>query len=280
MILVTGATGTIGGYLVDRLCRAGAPVRALVRSPERADVLNGYDCHTAIGRFEDPDSLDAALEGVDRVFLASPAGPEQARLEGQVVEAVRRAGGPHVVKLAALGVDDPASPVRILQQHREVVSALEGVPHTVLAPNGFFQNLLASAASVQQGVLPAAAGDAAVSLVDGRDVAAVAAHVLTTDGHEGATYTVTGPVAVTGAEVAAALSELLGREVTARDVGPDDLRGAMQGADPWLVEGLVELNQAYRAGAGAVVTDEVRKATGEPARPVEAFLRDHLAAFR
>ena len=280
MILVTGATGTVGGYLIQALGKQGAPVRALVRSPEKADILRGYNCQVAVGRFEDADSLDAALRGVDRVFLICPLSERLAALEGAVIDAVRRRGAAHVVKLAAAGVTQTTSSVRLLQPHRQVVGMLADVPHTVLAPNGFFQNLLGSAASVQEhGVLPSLAGDAAMSFVDARDVAAVAAHVLTSDGHEGATYTLTGPHAVTYGDIAARLSALIGREVTATDVSPEEFRSSKQGWDPWLVEGLLELNAVYLSGAAAEVTDEVQKATGSPGRTVMEFLADHLSPF-
>ncbi len=106
MILVTGATGTIGGHLVARLCEQGVRTRALVRSPEKADALRGFGCETSLGSFEDPASLEKALNGVTRVFLASPSSPQQVDLERNLVEAARRRrGAVHVVKLAAAGVD-------------------------------------------------------------------------------------------------------------------------------------------------------------------------------
>src|SRR5689334_14358501 len=110
MILVTGATGTIGGDLLVRLCSAGAPVRALVRSPERGDDLRGYDCELAVGRYDDRAALDAALRGVDRVFLVSRAGERQVEEESAVIDAVGRAGGAHVVKVGAIGCADPDQP--------------------------------------------------------------------------------------------------------------------------------------------------------------------------
>jgi uncharacterized protein YbjT (DUF2867 family) len=281
MILVTGATGTVGGHLVRALCREGAPVRALVSTPERADVLRGYDCHTAVGRFEDPASLDRALAGVDRVFLVSPDSARTAEVEGAVLEAVRRAGGPHVVKLAAAGVEQPDPGVRFLRQHQQVVQQLEGLPHTVLAPNGFLQNLVGAGAAVQErDELPSLAGEAAMSFIDARDVAAVAAHVLTSDGHDGATYTLTGPQALTYGEIASALSARLGRQVRVVDLTADEFRARAEGRDPWVVEGLIEQGAVYRGGGAATVTDEVHRATGSPGRTLDDFLDDHLSAFR
>ena len=286
VILVTGPTGNVGGALVSRLSTAGAPVRALVRSTVRGDDLRGYDVELAIGTYEDQDSLRAALQGVERVFLLTPASEQMAAQEKALLKAaVEVAPGAHVVKLAAAGVDVPGdSPVRFLRSHQEVVRALadSGLPHTVLAPGSFMQNLLSQAASVQaEGVLRGTAGDGAISHVDVRDVAAVAAHVLTSDGHEGATYTITGPEALTYPQVAEALGRVLDREVRYEDVTPEQSHASMlgSGVPEWLAEGLLELGQVARSGAAAGVTDEVEKATGTPARPLEDFLREHRAAF-
>ncbi len=284
MILVTGATGNIGGYLVRELCGAGAPTRALVRSPERADDLRGLDCEVAVGTFEDAASLKAALTGVDRVFLVSSGTEGLAEREGALVDAL--APGVGVVKLAAAGVDQPGpTSVRFLADHRAVLARLADadVPTTVLAPSSFMQNLLRQAAGVTgEGVIRASVGDSAVSHVDARDIAAVAAHVLTSDGHEGATYTVTGPEALTYGQVAERMSAVLGREVRHVDVPGDQMRAGMlaMGMPEWTVSGLAELDTVYRSGAGAVVTDEVTKATGRPARSLEDFLGAHRAAFR
>ncbi|MCW2777367.1 MAG: hypothetical protein JWN17_1092 [Frankiales bacterium] len=286
MILVTGATGNVGGALVARLSSAGAPVRALVRSRERGDDLRGFDVDLAIGTYDDAASLRAAVEGVDRVFLLSPGSPAMAEQELAVVAAVQeRAPQAHVVKLAAAGVDAPGeTSVRFLQQHRRVVQGLSdsGLATTVLAPGSFMQNLLGQAGSVQeQGVLRAAVGDGAVSHVDVRDVAAVAAHVLTSEGHEGATYTITGPEALTYAQVAETLSRVLDREVRFEDVEPGQYRtGLVQAGVPeWTADALLELGEVYRSGGAARVTDEVQKATGSPARTLEQFLTEHRQVF-
>lgn len=285
MILVTGATGTVGGYLVQQLCGQSHPVRALVRSQEKADSLRGYDCETAIGSYEDAPSLHRALEGVDRLFLLSAGGEQMAEQELVMVRAVQRAHAQvRVVKLAAAGVDGPGDS-RFLRAHSTAIQALKeaGIATTVLAPSSFMQNFLMWAGSVQeQGSFFLPAGDAAISHVDARDVAAVAAHVLTSEGHEGATYTVTGPEAVTYQQVAQTLSSLLDKPVQYVDVPPAAAREAMTGGavPEWVADGLLELFEIYRSGAAAGVTDEVHKATGRPARSVADFLHDHLSAYR
>lgn len=284
MILLTGATGNVGSHLLSELSRGGHPVRALVRSAEKADTLRGYDCETAIGDFDDPASLHRACAGVDRVFLLSPAGERMAEQEKAVVEAAAAAHGQvRVVKLAAAGYHQGRTALG--EQHAAVVEHLRasGLPHTVLAPSVFMQNTLAWAGSISEtGQFATPAGDGAVSHVDSRDVAAVAAHVLTTDGHEGASYTVTGPEALTYTQVAERFSSALDKPVRYQDVPPAAAREAMvaAGMSPWLADSLVELTTVYRSGGAAVTTDEVQKATGRPARSFEDFLRDHRAAFQ
>lgn len=282
MILVTGATGNVGSELTARLCAGGTPTRALVRTPEAADLLRGYDCEIAVGDFADAAALDRALEGVAALYLLTPASERQVDQERAVIDAAVRAGGVRVVKHAVLGYDGGIG--RFGDNHAHSIEALRasGLPHSVLAPNSFMQNLLTSAAPVQeQSILPVAGGDAAVSHVDARDVAAVAAHVLTTEGHEGATYEITGPEALTYAEVAGQLSELLGREIRYLDVPPEQAQQGMlaAGLPGWSAGAIDELTAAYREGKGAKVTGEVEKATGAPARPLRDFLAHHHAAF-
>ncbi len=282
MILVTGATGNVGGALIAQLCMAGTPARGLVRNPEKADDLRGYDCEVAIGDYGDPSSLDEAMRGVQSIFLLTPAGPSQVDQERAVIDAGVRAGAARVVKQAVMGID--AGIGRFGNSHAASMEHLRasGLAHTILAPNALMQNLLGNAALVQeQGILPLAGGDAAVSHVDARDVAAVAAHVLTSDGHDGATYEITGPEALTYAEVAARFSELLGREIRYLDAPPEPARQAMleAGMPAWLAGAFDELMAAYREGKGAKVTDEVEKATGRPARSLAEFLAHHRAAF-
>lgn len=281
MILVTGATGNVGGELIARLCEAGVPTRALVRTPEKADALRGYDCEVAVGDYSDRDSLTDALRGVETVFLVTPDGPGQVRQERSVIDAVVRAGGARIIKQAVMG---PAAVGRMGDNHAGALDYLRssGLPHTVLAPNSFMQNLLRSAALVQeQNKLAVPAGNGALSCVDARDVAAVAAHVVTTEGHEGATYEITGPEALTFGEMAVRMSRVLGRDISYVDVAPHEFRATIvdSGMSEWLADALGDLMSAIRAGKAAAVTDEVKKATGRPARPIEDFLATHRMAF-
>lgn len=284
MIVVFGSTGTIGGQVLRHLREQGADVRAAVRSEAKAGPLRAQGVSTVLADLAEPGTLPAALEGADRVFLASPGAPQQVTLESALVDAVARTGA-HLVKLAALGYDaGPADQaIALAANHARVVehATTSSVPLTVVAPSGFTSNLLASAATIQQGALYASAGDGSIAWVDPSDVGAVAAHVLTSDGHEGASYDVTGPEAIDHDELASRISTALGREVRYVDVPPEQFAGSLRsaGLPGWLADALNELNQVYRRHEAEVVTDEVRKATGRPARGVDDWLPDNAAAL-
>jgi uncharacterized protein YbjT (DUF2867 family) len=193
------------------------------------------------------------------------------------------AGVRHLVKLSQLAADE-ASPVRFLRYHAAVERRIRalGIGATFLRPNLYFQGLLALAGPIrEQSQFFAPIGDARVSAVDVRDIAAVAAAALTEPGHEGATYTITGPAAVTHAEIADAIGAGIGREVTFVDVPPEAFAAALRGALPdWQVAGLLEDYVHYARGEAAAVLPTVPDVTGRAARPVAEFAKDHAESFR
>jgi uncharacterized protein YbjT (DUF2867 family) len=283
VILVTGATGNIGSELVRLLAEAGAPARALVRSPDKATSIQRPGLETALGDFEQPDTLDAAMAGCDHLFLLSPPSPHQPEQERSAIDAAKRVGVGHVVALSVLGSSPDAS-VAFGRWHGEIDRHLaeSGLPHTLLLPSGFMQNFLASAQYVaDQGVLYGMTGETRVSYIDTRDVAAVAAQVLTSPGHQGKAYTLTGPEALSADEVAERLSAATGHQVGSVDVPADTFRQALAGAGlpGWLVERLVELNIMMAAGHAAGVTDEVATLTGRQPRTFAQFAAEHRAIF-
>jgi len=282
VILVTGATGNTGSELGRLPAGAGPPARALVRSPEKAASIERLGLEAALGDFEQPDTLDAAMAGCDHLFLLSPPNPHQPEQERNAIDAAKRAGVGHVVALSVLGSSPDAS-VAFGRWHGEIDRHLaeSGLPHTLLLPSGFMQSFLASAQTVaEQGALYGMTGDTRTSYIDTRDVAAVAARVLTSPGHEGKAYALTGPEALSGDEVAERLSAATGRQVRYVDVPPDTFRAlAGAGLPGWLVDRLIELNTMMAAGHAAGVTDEVATLLGRQPRTFEQFAAEHRAAF-
>ncbi|CCH31705.1 SDR family oxidoreductase [Actinosynnema sp. NPDC047251] len=280
MILVTGATGTIGRSLVGELTGRGVPFRALVRSAAKGAELG---CDHVVGDFDDPDSITAALTGVDRLFLNSTgvtAGPGEqpiARRQRTVIDAAVRAGVSAVVKVS---VWKPRHGGKLaLGAHWEAERHLRasGLDWAVLQPTGFMQNFVTGAALVtEDGDILGAYGDAGVAYVDCRDIAAVAAELLTgTRWNED--FALTGPEAIDHRHIAARLSAVTGRTIRYVDLPPDELAARLtgQGLPADFAADIAELFAEVGAGAQDTTTTTVRDVTGRDPRTFERFLADH-----
>jgi uncharacterized protein YbjT (DUF2867 family) len=281
-VLVTGATGNTGGPLVELLGQRGVPVRVMVRSAAARERFAGAP-DAVVADFDDPASLAAALAGVERAYLVTPSSARAQAQQERFVELAAEAGVQQLVKLSQLAADE-ASPVRFLRYHAAVERRIRelGIGFTFLRPNLYFQGLLALAPAVrEQSTLFAPIGDARVSAVDVRDIAAVAAAALTEPGHLGATYTITGPAAVTHAEIAAALGAAVGRDVDFVDVPPEAFAASLRGVLPdWQLDGLLGDYAHYARGEAAAVLPTVAEVTGRAPRTVADFARDQVDAFR
>ena len=281
-VLVTGATGNTGRAVVADLARRGVPVRAMVRAEaDRAKLPAGVPA--VVADFDDLASIAAALEGAERAYLVTPSSERAEEQQRRFADLAAKAGVRHLVVLSQLASDEN-SPVRFLRYHAAVEQHVRdlGVPYTFLRPNLFFQGLLAFAGTISsQGRFYAPIGDATISAIDVRDIADVAAVTLTEAGHEGATYTLTGPASITHTQIAAALTAALGRDVTFTDVPPEAFAGSLRGIlPPWQVDGLLEDYAHYRRGEAASVSSAVAEITGRPPRDIQQFARDYAPAFK
>jgi uncharacterized protein YbjT (DUF2867 family) len=284
MILITGATGRIGSAIVQQLSTSGVHLRALVHSPEKAVSIAGPGVEIVGGDLALPHSLEAALHGITRALLVSPLDPRQMELQGNFIEAAKRAGPVHIVKISGLGTALD-SPVRSGRWHAQIEAHLEasGLPFTHLRPLFFMQNILRFAQAIAQtGEFSAALGEGKVAMVDVRDIAAVAVAALTMDGHTGKAYTITGPEALSYDDVAKKLSLVRGKPVSYRDVPLADVwqRLLETGMREWHVEVQMDFHTALREGGASIVTDAVETMTGKPPRSFEQFAREHAALFR
>jgi uncharacterized protein YbjT (DUF2867 family) len=235
------------------------------------------------GDFEDAASIRRALADVRRAYLVTPSSPDAEAQQVRFVELAVAAGVGHIVKLSQFAAD-AASPVRFLRYHAAVEQRIRdlGVAFTLLRPNLFFQGLLAFQPMIAAaGRFVAPIGDARVSAVDVRDIAAVAVAALTAHGHEGRTYTITGPAAITHTEMADAIGHAIGRPVAFVDVPAQAFAAALRdaGVPAWQVDGLIEDYAHYARGEAAAVEPTVRDVTGHVARDVSTFARDFAAAF-
>ena len=283
MILVTGATGQVGYHLMEALADLHAEATAMVRVPAKAADLPGSRNHL-VATLDGPPPADV-LRTFDRVFLLSPAHEGQVELELIFIDALLAAGHrPHIVKVAADGFEDPDCEVRFMRSHREIAVHLDasGLPVTYLAPSLYMENLLESADTIRdQGTIFAPAGQGRVGFVAASDVAKAAARVLTGEGHEGQTYVLTGPQALTYADVAARVSAVLAREVDYGDLPESLAKDQMLagGLSPWQAAGTVELFDWIRQGGTDSVTPTVPDLTGEDARTLDDWLSDQRGAF-
>src|SRR5580693_1839615 len=218
MILVTTA-GKVGSETACLLRERDVPVRVLVRDPATttARALAEAGAEIATGDLGEPASLDEAMSGVTGVVLVSPAVPAQ---ELAVVASAARAGAGHVVKATSKAPADSPIARRRWQAEIEAGLAASGIPHTLLRSNGYMQNVLALAPAIATtSSFGSAAGKGRSGLVDARDVAAVAAEVAVSPAaHAGQAYWLTGPGLISNYDVAAILSELLGRTITYQEL--------------------------------------------------------------
>ncbi len=282
MILVIGGRSKIGSSLLELLVARGQRVRALVRDAERG-VLPVAGVESIAGDLAAPDSLRAAMAGVDKLFLLSSPHRDAVQWHTNAIDAARTAGVTLLVRSSILGAGGE-SPAQFVQAHTACDRHLEasGLPYVILRPNLFQQNIPESTIPSigADGRFYLDAGAARISMVDTRDVAAVASVVLTEEGHAGASYDITGPEALSYHDVAKLLSTTLGREITYVDVPDDAIREALHGfgMDAWLVDALVGLFQDYRRsgidGYASVVTDTVERVTGRKPRSLDQLLRD------
>ncbi len=283
MILITGATGNNGQELLRQLTAMGQRVRAFVRKPADAANLKGPNIELAAGDFDQPETLEAALRGVEKAFLLTPVAERSVHWQRAFIEAARRAKVRHVVKFSGMGADSRTAP-ELLRLHGETDDSLRnsGVPFTILRPNSFHQNILSSVDTIKaQGVFYLPLKNAPQSCVDIRDINAVAARVFTSSGHEGMTYVITGPEALTFHQAAEKLSSVLGRNIQYADVPLSAAADGMRrsGMPEWNVRTVTELLGYFASGAAATVTDTIPRLLGRPAISFEQFAQDHRAAF-
>ncbi len=281
MILVTGPTGKVGQALISALQAKGAAFKALAHSDASAKALESKGVAVVRGDLAD---LAPVLKGIETLFLLSSSADPFAS-ESAAVAAAKAAGVKKVVKLSAVGAQaDSINP--FLRGHARVERLLEasGLAWTSVRPSFFMQNwVVYNAPAIKAGQpVYANAGSSRLGWIDVRDIADVAAAALTEEGHEGRVYELTGPEALSYADVAAELSRILNRDVAYVPV-PDEaayqaiLGMGMPAEYSWA---LVTLNQLVRRGLADLTTQTVQLVTGHAPRTLEAFLTEHKAAFQ
>jgi uncharacterized protein YbjT (DUF2867 family) len=286
MILITGATGTIGRELVLDLTGRRSAFKVMARASEAVKAFESKGIKAVHGDFERPETFAGALAGIKSVFLLTTPRPDGPALEQAFLAACKAKGVQHIVRISAMGAN-PWAGSALLRNHGRSESQLEesGVAWTHLRPTIFMQNLVPfmGPSIAKESTLYAPAGEARMPWIDIRDIAAVAGLVLTTKGHEGLVYELTGPESLTYGQVATHLSEQLGRQITYVNVPEGVARQSMVGTgmSPWLAEGLITLYQLFKAnGHTAMALETVERLTGHAPRTLAAYLKENEAAFR
>jgi uncharacterized protein YbjT (DUF2867 family) len=278
MICVTGANGTLGSEVIRQLAAQQIPFRAAHFSEPSASAARTRGVDAVLIDYNRPDTLRAAFAGCTTLFLLGPNALNQTELELNAVDAARAAGVLHIVKQSVMGAAEEA--YSLAKIHRPVEKAIEesGVAWTFLRPNSFMQNAVTfmSATIRTDSVFYSASGQARISHIDVRDLAAVAVAALTGAGHAGRIYTLTGPEAVTYDHMAGELSNALGRVIRHVSLPPADLKTAMlgEGMPEAIADRMLDLERYFGEGRASSITDDVSRVTGGEPRRLAEYVRE------
>lgn len=278
MICVTGAGGTVGKELINKLESAKAPFRAAYFSKRKAEAAKATGIDAVTIDYNHPKLLQTAFRGCDKLFLLGPNALDQTQLERNAVDAAKSAGVRHIVKQSVMGAEDEAFSLALV--HRPVEKAIEssGMAWTFLRPNSFMQNIVTfmSGSIKAESAIYSASASARVSHVDVRDIAAVAAKALTEPAHTEKAYTLTGPESLSYGDLANELSNVLGRPIQHISLSPSDLKQGMlaEGMPEELADRMLDLERFFREDQASLVTGDIKRVTGREPRRFAQYARD------
>lgn len=287
-ILVGGATGRTGGAAIDELLKIGRRVRAYVRSnDERAEALRRRGVDIAVGDFTDIDDIRAAMEGIKSAYFLHPIAPGIIGAAAYFAQAAKEAGITAIVNMSQISARRESAS-HAAQDHwvSERVFDWSGVPTTHLRPTFFadwlvYPHFAKEIWAKKKIEFPFENGRHAPIASD--DQGRVIAHILANpEGHEGKTYTLTGPVEMNHAEIAAVMSDVLGAKIEYSPTSIGEFRNKMENLykfPSFLTQHLVEVSQNYRDGIFSGANDTVEKITGTPALSVQRFIAQNRAVF-
>jgi uncharacterized protein YbjT (DUF2867 family) len=283
MILITGASGSVGKAVLQEAIHKQSKVRAMYRAKEEAAKAPAR-CEPVLADYADKPSLRSALEGVTAVYVVCSPIPQLVELESNMLDACKESSVRHVVLNSALGAGDYTK--SFPSWHRKVEDQLKtaGLSYTILRPNGFLQNIVAfNAPSIRaQGAFYAAMGDAKVSYLDVADIAVVAAKALQGGAHTGKTYELNGPEGISNQELAKRISKVAGRTVNFVDIPESAQRESMLGLGMphWQVTALLELQQYYKQGGGGKTDTLLKSLIERDPMTLDQYLTANAREFK
>jgi uncharacterized protein YbjT (DUF2867 family) len=288
-ILVTGSTGNVGSELIKQLSKdtSNVNVKAAVHSAKNAERLKGVD--TVQIDYDRPETLKEALNGVDKVFYVPPESPNAIEHASNFVKEAKRAKIKHIVKLSASGVDNEtvrrgSSSLRLHHQTEKIIED-SGIPFSFLRPGEFMQNFVNwDSPAIKEESVFWRVGNTKVSVVDVRDIAAVAVQALINnrDGrHNGKAYAITGPEALSYYQMAEILSNATGKRIDYRDIPKEEARHRLEksGLSDWWIKVIMEVYDIYERGTQAQVSNAVEEVTGKRPRTFAQFAKDYVEFF-
>ncbi|MBI5642334.1 MAG: SDR family oxidoreductase [Deltaproteobacteria bacterium] len=280
IILVSGATGTVGAYVVSELAKKGLKVRAGVHTPVKTTHIKWPNVEFVQLDYGKEDTIKAAFKGVEKFYLLTPFIPEQVEIAKLLVDSAKAAGVKYIVKQSGMGAEvEPGITVGRLHRQAEIYIEKSGIAYTFLRPNFFMQNFInfyrGTIRNESKIYLPL--GDGRVSYIDARDIGSVASEVLTREDYKGKALTLTGPEALSAKDAAMLFSKSIGRVISYVDVPEDAARKSMteHGMSEWAVKCMMELHSICRAGFASNVTGTVFEVTGRRSITFEQFAKEH-----
>ena len=284
MILITGATGKTGSATAKSLGEKGETFRALIRNEEKKEGLESLGGEVVIGSIENTEVVNQSMQGVKTVLVLLPNSESQLALEKQLVDSAKQAGVERIVKMSSIeATQDATSPIPKLHLESEEYIKQSGLAWTMIKPNFYMQNLLASAGTIkEQGKIFLPMGDGKTGMIDTTDVGKVLAKVLSEDGHESMNHEITGPEILSFYEVAEIFSQVLGKQVDYVDVPMDAYKETLGQflTNQWHLDAVIDLFKGIAEGGIEDKTDTFNELMGETPKSLSQFLAENSFIFK
>jgi uncharacterized protein YbjT (DUF2867 family) len=280
--VITGATGNIGSIVVDRLLARGERLRVFVRDADKARARWGDRVEIAVGDLSDAASLAEATRGADTLFLVT-SGPDLATRDREAAGAAKAARVQRLVKLSSFDARQQNVGTGVWHARGEAAIRASGIDFVFVQPSGFMSNALYWASSIRsEGVVRSATGDGKIPFIHPLDIAEVATRALTTAELDGQALPLSGPEALSYAEMTAKIAAAIGKPLRFEAISEDEARAQQSAwnAPAPLVEARLSIFRAIRAGLLAEVTDTVERVVGRRPLTFDRWAEENAGAFR